>query len=397
MKYKNKQDWEAAQIKWKNYWKHQNEGRPLMCVIARKPEIEQAYQQQKDALGKLYSSVCQGWDYTLPQELMYQDLEDKYQNAARMVARYRHFCETHEFLAESFPNMNVDFGPGSVAGYIGSDIVFGEDTVWFEKCVEEWASFPKIKFDPENKWWKKHYQLVKDVRKLAGDDFYIGIPDLMENIDVLASLRGTQDMIFDMVDEPEEVTERIKQISDVYFEYYDRFYDLAKSEEDNGSCYTVFQIWGPGKTAKLQCDFAAMMSPTNYRDFIVEPLRAQAKKLDNVLYHLDGPDCIKHLDAIMEIDEINALQWTSGDYGPDGTLEDWYQIYDKARIAGKSLWVKVYSGEFEDWIKNVDRIVARYGSHSLFLMFPEMSMEQANRLIEHADQCWSNVEGTFHA
>jgi hypothetical protein len=395
MKYKK--NWEETKKKWGNYWTHKNTGRPLMCVIARKPEIEAAYKEAMASGKKANSIICQGSDYTLPEELMYKNMEDKYQNAERMVARYRHFCETHEFLAESFPNINVDFGPGSVAGYIGSEITFNEDTVWFEHCVDDWADFPKITFDPENKWWEKHYQLVKDIRKLAGEDFYIGMPDLMENIDVLASLRGTQDMIFDMIDEPEEVTKRIKQISDIYFEYYDRFYDLTKIDADGGSAYTVFQIWGPGRTAKLQCDFSTMMSPANYREFILEPLREQAKKLDNVLYHLDGPDAIKHMNAIMEIEEIDALQWTSGDYGPDGTLEDWYEIYDKARASGKSLWVKVYSGEFEDWIKNVDRIVERYGSHSLFLMFPEMSMAQAEILMDHAEKYWSDVKGTFKA
>jgi hypothetical protein len=80
----------------------------------------------------------------------------------------------------------------------------------------------------------------------------------------------------------------------------------------------------------------------------------QAEKLDNVLYHLDGPDAIKHVDAIMEIEEIDALQWTSGDYGPDGTFEQWYEIYDKAVKAGKALWIKVYSGEFEQWLERVD-------------------------------------------
>lgn len=138
-----------------------------------------------------------------------------------------------------------------------------------------------------------------------------------------------------------------------------------------------------------------MLSPDNFRDFIQESLREQAKKMDQVLYHLDGPDCIRHLDAIMEIDEIDALQWTSGDAGPDGTLEEWDIIYDKVRKAGKSLWVKGYSGEFEDWLNKVDRIVKKYGSHSLFLMFPEMSMEQAEKLLDYADKNWSDVKGTF--
>ena len=86
---------------------------------------------------------------------------------------------------------------------------------------------------------------------------------------------------------------------------------------------------------------------------------------------------------------------SSGDAGPDGTLEECDTIYDKVRKAGKSLWVKVYSGEFEDWLRNVDRIVQKYGSHSLFLMFPEMSMEQAEKLLAYADENWSDVKGTF--
>ena len=109
---------------------------------------------------------------------------------------------------------------------------------------------------------------------------------------------------------------------------------------------------------------------------------------------------VRYVDNIyklhkLEIDGIDALQWTSGDAGPDGTLPDWDVIYDKAIAAGKSIWVKVYSGEFEDWIKNVDRIVKKYGSHSLFLLFPEMSLEQAAYLLDYADKNWSDVKGTY--
>lgn len=388
-----KKNWEETKEKWTNYWQQKNTGRPLMCVIARKPEVEQ-YSSGRPEMGGFADVICQGKYYNLPEELKWKDMEDKYQNAERMVARYRQFCETHEFLGESFPNMTVDFGPGSIAGYLGSDIVFNEDTIWFEPCVDDWEEAPEFKFDPENKWFKKHIELVKKCRELAGDDFFVDMPDLMENIDVLVSMRGAQDMIFDMVDDPEIVEERIAQVGKVYYEYYDRFHEIIK-DENGGNAYTVFQIWGPGKTVKLQCDFSAMMSPDNFRDFIQESLREQAKKADQVLYHLDGPDAIRHLDALMEIDEINALQWTSGDAGPDGTQEDWDVIYDKVRKAGKSLWIKVYSGELEDWIKNVDRIVQKYGSHSLFLLFPEMSMEQAEYLLDYAEKHWSDVKGTF--
>lgn len=384
---------EAAKEKFRNYWAHKNTGRPLMCVIARRPEVEQ-YSDGTLVEGGYLDQICQGKYYNMPEELKWKDMEDKYQNPQRIVDRYRYFCQTHAFLGESFPNLNIDFGPGSLASYLGSEIGFKEDTVWFNKCLDGWDGVPKLTFDPENKWFKKHLQLAKDCQALAGDDFYVDMPDLMENIDVLASLRGAQDILFDLLDEPEMIGERIQEVTDIYYEYYDRFYDVIKDEE-GGNAYTVFQIWGPGRTVKLQCDFSAMMSPEDFRKYIQPSLRSQSENVDHVLYHLDGPAAIKHMDALMEIEGIDALQWTSGDAGPDGTLPDWDVIYDKAIAAGKSIWVKVYSGEFEDWIRNVDRIVNKYGSHSLFLLFPEMSMEQAAYLLDYADRNWSDVKGTF--
>ena len=384
---------EAAKEKFRNYWAHKNTGRPLMCVIARRPEVEQ-YSDGTPVEGGYLDQICQGKYYNMPEELKWKDMEDKYQDPQRIVDRYRYFCQTHAFLGESFPNLNIDFGPGSLASYLGSEIGFKEDTVWFNKCLDSWDGVPKLTFDPENKWFKKHLQLAKDCQALAGDDFYVDMPDLMENIDVLASLRGAQDILFDLLDEPEMIGERIQEVTDIYYEYYDRFYDVIKDEE-GGNAYTVFQIWGPGRTVKLQCDFSAMMSPEDFRKYIQPSLRSQSENVDHVLYHLDGPAAIKHMDALMEIEGIDALQWTSGDAGPDGTLPDWDVIYDKAIAAGKSIWVKVYSGEFEDWIRNVDRIVNKYGSHSLFLLFPEMSMEQAAYLLDYADRNWSDVKGTF--
>ena len=370
MKYK--QNWQQTQEKFRGWWQRSNSGRPLMIVTARKD----------------------GVDTQLPSELAIQSVNDRYRDAERMVARFRYYCETREFLGESFPNISADFGPGSMAGYLGSNIVFNHDTVWFDHFIEDWSEVPEFKFDSKNSWWIEHYNLIKKVRELAGDDFYVGIPDIIENIDILASMRGANDMIFDLIDEPEEVEKRINELDNTYFEYYDRFYDLAK-DKDGGSCYTVFQIWGPGRTAKIQCDFSAMISPQQFRTFVQPSLNKQAANLDQVLYHLDGPDAIKHLDAVLEIDKIDALQWTSGDHGPDGTLEDWYEIYDKARAAGKSLWIKVYSGEFNDWVAGIERLVARYGSEAMFLHLPEMSKVQAEEILAYADKNWSDIKGSF--
>ncbi len=366
-----KKDWEATRQRFEDYWKGQNTGRPIMRVTGVKPGY---------------------YPFQLPPGVKSRTLEEKYTDPESIVRRYRYYCETHEFLGESFPNLNADFGPGSLAAYLGSEIRWQPNTVWFDPCVDEWETFPELKFDPENKWFKKHIHIFDECRKLIGGDFPIAIPDLMENVDVLASLRGAMNLLYDMLDDEEEVIKRVQQVTDCYQQYYDAFYKYAQYE--GGSAYTVFQIFGSGKTQKLQCDFSALLSPDYFRTFVLDSLKQVSASLDHVLYHLDGPDAIKHMDALMEVDGIQALQWTSGDAGPDGTLEKWDVIYDKARAAGKQLWVKVYSGEFKDWIRNAERIVKKYGSRGLYLFFNDMPLEQAQELLEYAEKNWSDVKGT---
>lgn len=369
----HKNNFADTQKKWSAYWKRQNTGRPLMHVVARREELIDAARAEF---------------------LRSKSVEDKYLTASRIVERYRYYCETSEFLAESFPNLSVDFGPGSMAAYLGCEIDFQPQTVWFDPFVTDWTEHPPLAFDPDAKWFRRHLQLFSDVKALAAGDFYVAIPDIIENLDILASLRGAQDLIFDMMDDPDEIESRVRQVTGAYFEYYDRFYDLAKDAQ-GGSCYTVFQILGPGRTAKLQCDFSAMISPGQFRQFVQQSLHEQTQKLDSVLYHLDGPDAIRHLDALMEIPGIDALQWTSGDYAPDGAHEEWYPIYDKAVRAGKGLWVKVYGGPMEEQIARVDRLVRRYGTNALFLYFSPMPTEQADLLLNHAERHWKDIDGDF--
>lgn len=391
MKYK--ENWEETREKFTNYWNQKNTGRPLMRVIARKPEIEPLSDGQPHE-GSNAEVFCQGLYYDLPEELKWKSMEDKYLDAKQIAARYRDFCDKHLFLGEAFPNVETALGPGSLAAYLGCDIGFNEDTVWFKHFVEDWEELPELKFDPENKWFKTHLQLVKDIHAELGDDVSIDMPDLMANIDVLSSLRGAQELMMDTLEDPDAIEERVQQVTDCYFEYYDRFREACAGPE-GGNSWSCFQMWAPGRFAKLQCDASGMMSKNMFDDFVLDSLRTQTENLDYALYHLDGPGAIKHLDSLMTIPGIRALQWTPGDAGPDGTCEDWYPIYDKVIKAGKSLWIKVYSDGFDGWIRNCDRIVKRYGSSSIFFFYPEMSLEQAEKLLAYAEENWSNVKGTF--
>ena len=159
-----------------------------------------------------------------------------------------------------------------------------------------------------------------------------------------------------------------------------------------GYSFTDWSSYSTGLHFVGLANFREIFSPErDYTDYIVNTLWFTiAETTFKTVFALG-------LAVLLSIAEIDALHWTSGDTGPDGTYPEWDMIYEKSLKAGKSIWVKVYSGEFEDWIRNADRIVQKFGSHSLFMHFSEMSYEQGQELIRYADEHWSDVKGSIFA
>ncbi len=54
----------------------------------------------------------------MPEELKWKDMEDKYQNPQRIVDRYVTSVRPMHSLVRASLNLNIDFGPGSLASYL---------------------------------------------------------------------------------------------------------------------------------------------------------------------------------------------------------------------------------------------------------------------------------------
>jgi len=104
-----------------------------------------------------------------------------------------------------------------------------------------------------------------------------------------------------------------------------------------GFCY--FSLWAPGKVTKLQADLSIMISEEDYRTFCQPFLREQCNNIDYTLYHLDGVDAIRHLGAVLEIENLKAVQWTPGYGQPQGGNPQWYDLYKRILASGKSVMI----------------------------------------------------------
>jgi hypothetical protein len=122
-----------------------------------------------------------------------------------------------------------------------------------------------------------------------------------------------------------------------------------------------------------------MISEDDFRRFALPFLREQTEKIDYTLYHLDGVDAIRHLDAVLEMEKLNAVQWTPGVGEPQGGDPRWFDLYKKILASGKSVmanWVK--PEELQPLIDNV----GNHGLHINVDFKTENEIDTALKIVE---------------
>ncbi len=274
--------------------------------------------------------------------------------------------------ADILPVANTQLGPGSLAAILGARLEGGEETIW----IREEGGL-KSALDESDPWWQLHLNLLKACKVQSGGRYYVGCPDLVEGLDVLASIRGTQEVLMDMIIDPEGLEQQLQSVNDIYFQVFDRIYDIIREGDEMAFCY--FSLWGPGKVSKLQSDISIMFSEADFRRFVLPFTREQCQKIDYTLYHLDGVDAIRHLDAILEIEELNAIQWTPGWGQPQGGDPSWYNLYKRMLAAGKSImpcWVEI--AELQPLLDNV----GAEGLNILMHFRSEKEIDEALKIVQ---------------
>jgi len=84
-------------------------------------------------------------------------------------------------------------------------------------------------------------------------------------------------------------------------------------------------------------DFSIMISNEMYEEFFLGGIIEECKFYDKSIYHVDGPGALRHLDSILSIKELDAVQFVPG-AGNEG-FEKWIPIYQKIQSAGKAIQI----------------------------------------------------------
>ena len=270
-------------------------------------------------------------------------------NPEKAIEKFEQYCKETYFGGDAFPNMCINMGPAGLSAYAGAEPRLIGDTVWLETPMG-WDRLENIEIDPERNKWRQLTKKLTGIMAEAGrDKFMVGMPDFGGILDIISALRGSQNLLMDLSDCPEKVTKLSSIISGLWLECYNELDEIIRKKMCGSSAW--MGLWSPEKWYPIECDFSAMISPKMFEDIAAPFIAGQCRYLDHTIYHLDGPGEIPHLDTLLDINELDGIQWVPvpgvGNQQIDSPV--WIPMYKKIQAAGKLLvlnWVPPKSVRF---------------------------------------------------
>lgn len=302
-------------------WWNGKLNRPLMRL-----EIKGAY-EGKNNIDIPLLSQSNSLDFSIPAETIIDRIDSE--------------LSFYEFLGDSFPFVNFDaYGPSVLAGMLGAKADNSTGNIWFYLDKDTELKDIPTKYNPDNLFSNRIKSLYKAGKKKWGDSVLLGMPDLGSPLDVLAALRGNENLLMDLIDCPDEVIEVSQKIEK---SWYDAYFDFSNDRQ-------FFTDWSgilsDVPSYIIQCDFSYMISPSMFNTFVLPYLKRACEKLDNVIFHMDGVGELIHLDSILSIKKLKAIQWQFGAGKPPAKY--WGEVYNKIRDKNKKIW---FIGEIDDLVE----------------------------------------------
>lgn len=346
-----KPDWAEARRAFEAWWEHKG---LALCVTAPKDE---PWEEIAEPTPRMDPNV---W---------WRDVAHWTQHSLYRMSRTFHG-------GIAFPSFDTNIGgPGSLGLFLGAKGHPAPNTLWYEPCITDPENHPPLRLDRTGEWWSRHVELLREGLRHANGRYLVGFPDLIENIDTLAQLREPQILLTDLLERPDWAKAKIAEINQAFFECYDEWYKLLR-DPWGGSAFCAFALWAPGKVAKVQCDFSCMIGQGMFREFVVPALTEQCEWLDYSMYHLDGTQAMHHLPALLEIEALDAIEWTPQAGIEGGGSPRWYDFYRRIKAGGKS--VQAIGVKPEEVLPLIEAV----GPEGMYIMCGANTEAEARQLLE---------------
>ncbi|MDO8685906.1 MAG: hypothetical protein Q7J78_04455, partial [Clostridiales bacterium] len=188
MKLEFKPDFERAQQMWEAFWKGEN-NRPLINIVVPKQGVEPV---------------------KFPKYLAGRD-----GNFQPVIDQALAWADTHEFIGEALPIFILEWGPDTFSTFLGADMKFSPEhdpiTGWCVPFVKDWDDV-EIRFQRDSYWWQMTVNFIREIRRQCDGKLLIYPPTLVANLDSLAAIRGTENLLMDLLICPDKVKKALDAV-----------------------------------------------------------------------------------------------------------------------------------------------------------------------------------------
>ncbi|MCG3150035.1 MAG: hypothetical protein PCFJNLEI_03502 [Verrucomicrobiae bacterium] len=258
-----------------------------------------------------------------------------------LAAKQLDLSQTHS-VGDALPHIRVDFGPVLLGGLLGGKIEFGSDTTWTHAFIDDdWSNAPDWRLRDDNQYWKQFQHLTRLVAAEARSRFLVCAPDFGGSADVLLNLRGPTGLCLDVLEHPDRVRAAIDAIYPAWRQAYTEFYRLTVGA--GAGVLTWVQLWSNRPYMPPACDFNYLIGPDEFQRLCLPDIARQAATAGRAVFHLDGPGAARHIDALLELPELQAIQFTPGEGTPSAVA--WLEMFRKIQRAGKSVLISCPANE----------------------------------------------------
>ena len=266
-------------------------------------------------------------------------LDPEYQVDRRIDAVLR-----RDYPGDALPIVTPDVGPELTSTLWGADLEFGETTSWSKPIVTDaarWRDVADRAPDYDNRYWQASEAMTRLALEKCEGRYLVGVVDLHGNYDILAGLREPELLCMDLVDDPEAVDAAARRAAAAFVDAFERNYALVAESGQGSTSWVPMYHRGPAYVPS--CDFWCMLGERHARELVMPRIVEEMGPMERSIFHLDGPQALRHLDLLLELDELDAVQWVYG--AGNGAAADWIDVYRRIRDGGKAIQVIATSGD----------------------------------------------------
>jgi hypothetical protein len=239
-------------------------------------------------------------------------------------------------VGDALPHIRVDFGPVLLGSLFGGSRELGADTSWTHPFIDDdWANAPDWTIPADHPHWSLMRRLLGLVADDAAGRHLVCTPDLGGSGDVLLNLRGAAGLCTDILGRSQCVK---KAVEAIYPSWRTAFSALYRETVEHGAGLIHWLgLWSNKPYVVPACDFSALIGPDHFAALFLPDIARQAAAVGRAVFHLDGPDAARHIDLLLDVPEIQAIQFTPGAGTPSALA--WVDMFKKIQSRGRSLLV----------------------------------------------------------